>query len=122
MSFGQTSYDWRPDVRRIVRRFERHFPTKANTYEGHGTQTSSGTIPGPSLERVSIDFWAPPGRGVPIAQSVGDRIVRRLRRRRRPPDLRYWIWWGRIHFADGTSRPYADLADPHFDHVHVTFY
>jgi hypothetical protein len=114
VAFGATHYNWRPDVHRLVRRFQFLYRTKANTYKDHPT--------GMHLDAVSVDFWAPAGRGVDIAHSVGDRIFRRLRRRRRAPYYRWIIWRGRIYYPNGTDYRYQDLSDQHFDHVHVTFW
>lgn len=114
MAFGATHYRWRHDVARLVDRFEARYRTKANTYEDHPT--------GMHLDAVSVDFWAPGGRGVAIAPSVGTRIFRRLLHRGGAPSFRWIIWQGRIYYPTGLSAPYKDPQDQHYDHVHVTFW
>ena len=112
--FGDTHYNWREDVARLVRRFEQRFKTKANTYVDHPT--------GFGLDDRSVDFWAPRGRGVSISPRTGQAIFRRLRHRERPPDYRWIIWKGHIYYGNGGVEPYDDPLDQHFDHVHVTFW
>jgi hypothetical protein len=122
VAFGATHYNWRPDVGRLARRWRAIYRVSSNTYFGHGTTTSTGTLPGPRLDAVSIDFWHRAGRGHPIPYSKGSRIFRRLRVRRGRPYYRYIIWWGRIYYPNGTDYPYPDQQDQHHDHVHVTFW
>ena len=114
LGFGETHYRWRPDVKRLVKRFQHRYDTAANTYVDHPT--------GWHLDDRSVDFWSPAGRGWAISPAVGHKIFIRLRRRRRPPWWRWLIWQGVIYFPDGTSRVYEDPNDQHYDHVHVTFW
>lgn len=112
-SFGPTHFRWRPDIKRLVKRYERRYPTKANNYEGHTGRAE--------LEPSSVDFWAPDGRGVPIAPEVGLKIMQRVIRQHAKRPYRYVIYRGYLHLPSGAVQPYWDASDQHFDHVHVTF-
>jgi hypothetical protein len=122
MPFGDTLPDsaLRPDVRKVAHRFERHFGVSSNTYVGHGTSTSTHTGDN-SRQNRSVDFWSPIGRGAPIKPEIGNRIVQRLRRRKKDPQFQYIIWQGWILYPSGVRFAYMDRNDLHFDHVHVTF-
>ena len=111
--FGATHYRWRADVKRLVRRYEARFQTKANTYDDHPT--------GWHLDNVSVDFWAPAGRGYSIDPQVGLRIVHKLKEGQHRHPWRWLIYRGRIQYPSGYSQAYWDPTDQHFDHVHVTF-
>lgn len=112
-TFGTTHYRWRRDIKRLVRRYERRFPTKCNTYHDHPT--------GWHLDATSVDFWAPAGRGYPIDAGVGLRIVQSVERHDDRHPYRWLIYRGKIRYPSGVVQSYWDETDQHYDHVHVTF-
>jgi hypothetical protein len=113
---GQTHYEWRSDVRAVVRRIERLWPqVVCNTYVGH---------PWPGWDARSLDVWARPGgRGYPIPWHVGAGIRAFLLDLRSGPALRHtilghtlWTSWGGFSFW---------AADDHSGderHLHVTYW
>jgi hypothetical protein len=111
-----THYNWRPNVRALVNRVEGRFRTKANTYNEHPSNWR------PKLDAVSVDFWAPAGRGYPIDPAVGYAILRYVFNDPNPPQIRWYLWQGQIWDGPNTLRPYWDLNDLHYDHVHFTFW
>jgi hypothetical protein len=112
--FGATTYDWRPDVQKYVDHVERRYNTKCNTYVDHPT--------GWWLDDVSVDHWAPQGRGWAIDKRTGDAIARALRKRSKAPYVRWYIWQGWVHVPGQPRYRYTDPQDMHYDHVHVTFW
>lgn len=113
---GATHYNWRPDVRALVTYIQYWYSTAANTYYDHPT--------GWWLDDVSVDFWSPWGRGSPIDPYVGDAIWNDVFYDPNPPWIRWVIWRGWMWDWTGTWTWYPDIDpwDPHFDHVHFTFW
>jgi hypothetical protein len=113
---GATHYNWRPDVWALVTYIQYWYSTAANTYYDHPT--------GWWLDDVSVDFWSPWGRGSPIDPYVGDAIWNDVFYDPNPPWIRWVIWRGWMWDWTGTWTWYPDIDpwDPHFDHVHFTFW
>lgn len=112
-NFGPTHYRWRRDIARLVKRYERRYPTRGNNYDGH-----TGVD---AFEPSSVDFWAAQGRGFAIDPVTGLKIMHHVIRHQSKHPFRYVIHRGYLHWPSGATQPYKDPTDQHFDHVHVTW-
>ena len=112
---GPTHYDFRPDVRRVVRHVESVFPAvRANTYKDH---------PWPNWDRVSVDFWGRGGRGDPIARDTGREVLEYLLTIPDLPPLRHWIYLHHLWTSFGGVSWWAPFDHSgKLRHVHVTFW
>jgi hypothetical protein len=113
-TFGPTHYDVRPDVRRLVEAVASDTDTSWNTYTDH---------PAPYwLDDISVDFWDPTGRGVPIGSYRGWQVCRHLiRQSRLHLPICYIRWRGRIWHPNTPWYDFNPDGISHNDHVHVTF-
>lgn len=111
--FGKTTYNWRPDVADEVRTYLRLYNITANTYEDHP--------PGLGLDRTSVDFWGPQGRGDPVSNVAARKVMRRVRRRFRSHPWRWMIHNNKGYYPDGGSFTPPGGREWNFGHVHVTY-
>lgn len=104
--------NWEPWVAAIAKRIVGAFPgISANTYPNHGGRGTWG-------ELHSADYWGG-ARGTPVGGDRGDAIAS-YNLQKFGKDIMYYIWKGQIH-GWGTTKPYNDASDMHFDHVHSTY-
>ncbi len=125
-----THFDFRPDVARLVKKYESEFPWKTyiNTYEYHPP------VFGRKYEFVSFDVWG--GgldrngrymgyRGRALGPVLGDRIFRRIFNDPEDPPLLWIIWRGRMWsraYGWGPAPSGPPDSDPqHLKHIHATF-
>jgi len=113
VAFGPTHWNVRPDVREVAQRIADRYGCTWNTYLDHP--------PGSGLDRVSVDFWGPGGRGDHLGRFKRRRITRHLRLRSGHPR---WLWIinGRRGYlpSGGRFSPFGGAAWNR-GHVHVTF-
>ncbi len=133
-----TSFDWRPDVRALVKKYQSEFPYKTyiNTYWYHPPYDP------PSITRrydaQSFDVWG--GgldrngqymgyRGRALAPTLGDNIFKRIWNDPEGPRIWWIIYKGRMWVNPalggrgwGPSPWGPPDSDPeHYKHIHVSF-
>lgn len=112
---GATTHRYTAEVSKVVQRVEREFPRlEANSYICH---------PWCGWSRLSVDFWDRGGRGDPIPEQLGWRLLEFLRNLSGPPRIRHtifqhqlWTSWG------GSSYWRRDDHTGALRHVHVTYW
>jgi hypothetical protein len=132
-----THYNWRPDVARLVRKYQARFPyqTFANTYVWHPPYSP------PAITRrydsQSVDFWGGGRvdgrytgyRGKPLPREIGKRLFREIWDDPEGPRIWWVIYWGRMWVNPafggrgwGPSPWGPPDSDPgHYKHIHCTF-
>ncbi len=128
-----THFNWRPDVARLVRKYQARFPwqTYACTYHWHPPYDP------PNITRrydaVSVDFWGggfingtyTGYRGKPIPRALGHRLFDLIWDDDEPPPI-YWIIWDDDMWVRGRGWMPAPYGPPdsdwrHRKHLHCTF-
>lgn len=115
MTLGPTHYSWRPDVQRVVRLIHARFPqTRCNTYVGH---------PWSGWDGRSLDVWGPGGRGDPISEDLGHRVLRFVFNLEGDPQIRHYIYLNTLWTSfGGTSRWASSDHSGNLRHLHVTYW
>ncbi len=133
-----THFDWRPDVRALVRKYRSEFPWQAywNTYYYHPPYNP------PAITRrydaQSFDVWGGGVvngvyrgyRGKPLNPELGDRIWRRIWHDPEGPRIWWVIWAGKMYVSPafggrgwGPAPSGPPDSDPgHWKHIHCTFW
>jgi hypothetical protein len=101
MNFGELSGRISKDIVSHVSGISR------NTYVGH-----------PGGEQNSVDYWGG-ARGTPIGEAKGNEALDYSLSKHKK-DIGYYIWRGQIT-GWGSTKPYSDKSDPHYDHLHQTY-
>ncbi len=129
-----TSFYWRPDVRRLINKYQAMFPyqTYANTYRWHPPYNP------PYITRrydaVSVDFWGggldaqgryTGYRGKTLPKALGHKLFDAIFDDPELPRI-YWIIWDYDMWVAGSGwepAPWgpADSDPNHLRHIHVTF-
>ncbi len=110
-------YNWRSDVEEVTRYLVDNYDVWCNTYVDHP--------PGWGLDSVSMDVWAPGGRGYTIDSSVGQAVFDDIFNNGKEPWVWWVIWWNSMWSIRGgweAAPPGPADSDPgHTGHVHITF-
>lgn len=112
---GETRYHWREDVREVVGKIKREFPqARPNTYVCH---------PWCGWAPVSVDWWGAGGRGDPIGDDLGHRLLRYAFRLPGKPYLRHTIFNHQLWTSfGGYSYWTANDHSGALRHVHLTYW
>lgn len=112
---GATRYFWRRDVRAVVARIHAEFPhTTQNTYVCH---------PWCGWGPVSVDCWGAGGRGDPIQEDTGWRVLGFAFNLPGRPYLRHTIYEHQLWTSfGGYSTWFPNDHSGWLRHVHLTYW